>query len=94
MSNKYKVEPFADVYAGFGRRTSDEAEERVDVLPRGGQLDFSKYVKAIDVMKPGNLAPTDDEDEVVPEFLSGYDNLVKYLKANNVDFNLVNSYTR
>ena len=45
-------------------------------------------------MKPGNLAPMDDEDEVVPEFLSGYDNLVKYLKANNIDFNLVDSYTR
>ena len=94
LSNKYKVEPFADVKAGFGRRKSDEAEERVNVLPRGGQLDFSKYVKAIDVMKPGNLAPMDDEDEVVPEFLSGYDNLVKYLKANNIDFNLVDSYTR
>lgn len=94
LSNKYKVEPFADVKAGFGRGKSDEAEERVNVFPIGGQLDFSKYVKAIDVMKPGNLAPMDDENETVPELLSGYDNLIKYLNTNNIDFNLVNSYTR
>ena len=94
LSNKYKVEPFADVKAGFGRRSSDEAEERVDVLPRGGQLDFSKYLKGIDVMKPGQIAASDDEDGDVPEFLSGYENLVKYMKANNIDFNLVSSYGR
>jgi len=94
LSNKYKVEPFADVKAGFGRRSSDEAEERVDVAPIGGKLDFSKYLLSIDVMKPGQIVNMDDEDETVPEFLSGYENLIKYMNANNIDFNLVDSYGR
>ena len=94
LSNRYKVEPFADVKAGFGRRSSDEAEERINVEPIGGKLDFSKYLKAIDVMKPGQIVSTDDEDETVPEFLSGYYNLIDYLKKNNIKHNVVDSYAR
>ena len=93
LSNRYKTEPFADVKAGFGRRSSDEAEERVNVEPIGGKLDFSKYLKAIDVMKPGQIVPG-DEDEEVPEFLSGYNNLIEYLKKNNIKYNAVDSYGR
>lgn len=93
LSNRYKVQPFADVKAGFGRRSSDEAEERVNVEPIGGKLEFSKYLKAIDVMKPGQIVPG-DEDEEVPEFLSGYYNLIDYLKKNNIKHNVVDSYGR
>ena len=93
LSNRYKVEPFADVKAGFGRKSSDEAEERINVAPINGKLDFSKYVKAVDVMKPSQIVP-DDEDETVPDFLSEYYKLIKYLDSNNVDYNLVTSYGR
>lgn len=62
-----------------------------------GETSFVSFSRYKDLKSPTisrNLATMDDEDKIVPEFLSAYDNLVKYLKANNIDFTLVDSYTR
>ena len=90
LSNRYKIQPFADTAAGYGRNRSltDESEERVDANPIGGELNFSKYLKSVDVLSPkSNLkskGPNTGD--------AGFDRLMKYLKDNNIKFNLVDYY--
>lgn len=93
LSNQYKITPFADKKAGYGRTTSDEAEERIVVKKEHGYVDISKCVLAIDVMKIQDVA-YDDEEEANPPSLMEYYNLLSYLKSHNIPFNLVTKYTR
>ncbi len=104
MSNRYKIEPFADIKAGFGRRSSDEAEERVDVEMRGGSIDISPYLLSIEIMDPTALKENQQEYEDVDDvdfktpvkssFLSYYKRLIDTLKEKNIPFKIVKSYNK
>jgi hypothetical protein len=98
LSNKYKIEPYADTTAGYGRKaiykkgiTGDESEERINSDKYGGYVDISKYIKAIDVKKPIVRIPSDDEDdfEQEPEYLSAFQELISLLKKNNIKYNII-----
>ena len=74
LSNKYKIEPFADIQAGFGRHSyyrnhilinkkkrPDESEERVNVFKKNDKIDIKKYIKSIDILDPTMLKENEDE---------------------------------
>lgn len=103
MSNRYKIEPFADTKAGFGRRTSDESEERVDVEMRGGSIDISPYLLSIEIMDPTALKENQQEYEddyvdfetpIKGSNLLHYKDLIDTLKEKNIPFKIVKSYAR
>ncbi len=86
LSNKYKIQPFADT-----RTTADESEERIDAVPIRGELNFSKYLKSIDVM----YTSFDNNVRFIhSRAMSSRNrrNLIDYLEDNNIKFNLVDSY--
>lgn len=97
LSNKYKIEPYADTTAGYGRKaiykkgiTGDESEERINADKYNGVVDISKYIKDIDVKKPLLHIPNDEDDfEQEPEYLSAYQELISTLKKNNIKYNIV-----
>lgn len=92
LSNYYKITPYADVARGFGRSSTDEAEERILVKPEGGYVDISKVIKAIDIMKPENTVDPETGYELDTE--EEYEKLIKFLKDNNVQYNVVSSYSK
>lgn len=92
LSDRYTTMPHADVQAGYGRTSVDESEERISLLKYPKGIDISKYITAIDVKKPNYEADYDDEDSFGPPSLLAYEELLKLLKAKNIDFNLVNKY--
>lgn len=103
MSNRYKVEPYADTKAGFGRRSSDEAEERIDVEMRGGNIDISPYLMSIEIMDPTVLNEnqqeyeddyTDFETPIKTSHVSHFKDLIDTLKEKNIPFKIVKSYLK
>jgi hypothetical protein len=86
LSNKYKIQPFADT----GTDT-DESEERVDAVPIRGELNFSKYLKSIDIMdiSPDNNVRFIQSKAMAPR---NQRELINYLEDNNIQFNIVDSY--
>lgn len=101
LSNKYKIEPFADVKAGFGRKSKDESEERINVIKIGDEVDIKKYIKQIDILDPSMLKENEDEyaaddmeDAPGPSFLSQFYSLVDHLKKKNIKYNIVKSYAK
>lgn len=102
MSNRYKVEPFADTKSGFGRKSSDESEERIDVEMKGGNIDISPYLLSVEIMDPSALKENQEEDEDDVDFttpiksshLSYYKDLIDTLKQKAIPFNIVKSYAR
>ena len=90
LSNKYKIEPFADVKAGFGRRKSDESEERVNVAKQNGYVDISNYLESIEIMDP------EDEKEMgtaIKEMnMKYYNELISLLDSKGIKYNLVKKY--
>jgi hypothetical protein len=93
LSNQYKITPYADTKAGYSRTTQDESEERILVKKEHGYVDISKCVETIDILNI-NYIPYDDEQEAEPPSAIDYSNLLKYLKAHNIPYNLVSKYTR
>ena len=106
LSNKYKIEPFADVKAGFGRngryrKSKDESEERVNVFKKNDKIDIKKYIKSIDILDPTMLKENEDEyaaddmeDAPGPSFLSKFYELIDVLKKKNIKYNIVKSYAK
>lgn len=99
LSNRYKTEPYADIKAGFGRRKSDESEERVDVEKRGGYVDIKPYLKSIDILDPRvkreSAAEDEDDDEIaVPSYLSKFNDLIATLKREDIPYRLVTGYLK
>lgn len=99
LSNKYKIEPFADIKAGFGRKSKDESEERVNVFKKNDKIDIKKYIKSIDILDPTMLKENEDEyaaddmeDAPGPSKLSKFYELIDVLKKKNIKYNIVKSY--
>ena len=86
LSNKYKIQPFADTGAD-----ADESEERIDAVPIRGELNFSKYLKSIDVL---STSPDSNNNARFNPAMAprNRQNLIDYLEDNNIKFNLVDSY--
>ena len=93
LSDRYKIQPFADTASGFGRGKNlrDESEERVNANLIGGELNFSKYLKSIDVM---DISPDHNVRFTHSRAMSPRNrrNLINYLEDNNINFNIVDSY--
>ena len=94
LSNKYKFEPHADTRSGYGRKSTDEAEERVSLERYPNGVDISKAIKAIEIKNPEADYDADpyDEDTFEPPSLLEYEKLIKYLKANNIPFQIVDKF--
>lgn len=96
LSNYYKIEPYADRKSGYGRTTTDESEERV--WAKNGVVDISKCLLKISVKPPTEYSEEDFDDELSsepePPSYSEYQNLLDYLKQNNINYDLVNNYKK
>jgi hypothetical protein len=96
LSEKYKIEPYADTKAGYGRNSSDESEERIYVrdLPNG--VNISKALISIDILDInqtiGYNVDDDFEEEYGAPMLSDYNNLIRLLKLKNIPYNIVKKY--
>lgn len=96
LSEKYKIEPYADTKAGYGRNNSDESEERIYVrdLPNG--VNISKALISIDILDInqtiGYNVDDDFEEEYGTPMLSDYNNLIRLLKLKNIPYNIVKKY--
>jgi hypothetical protein len=92
LSDKYKLEPHADTKAGYGRRSTDESEERISAVRYPKGVDISKCIIRIDVKKPtvaGNNQDFDDEESFEPPSLSFYIRLIEDLKQKNIPYSIV-----
>ena len=92
LSSKYRIQPYADVKAGYGRGTEDESEERISLnkYPRG--VDISKSLIEIQVISPEHLAPYDDEMGEPPSLMNYYA-LLNYVRKNGVPVKVVKKFS-
>ncbi len=92
LSNKYRIQSYADVRAGYGRGTEDESEERISLnkYPRG--VDISKSLIEIQVIPPQDLGPHDDEMGEPPSLMNYYV-LLKYIQENGVPVKIVKKFS-
>jgi len=99
LSNKYKISPHADTKAGYGRRSQDEAEERISLEKYPNGVDVSKYLIEVTLRKINTAFDWDDpdtfqdtEDFVEPPSLESYNEVVKLLKDNGIPYKVVDRY--
>ena len=87
LSNRYRVEPYADIKAGFGRTRpgKDEAEERVNVAKREGFVDIAPFLVSIDIVKPKDLKADSLDSEAFFE-------LVHDLEEKQIPYRVVKSF--
>lgn len=99
LSNKYKISPHADVKAGYGRRSQDEAEERISLEKYPNGVNVSKYLIEVTLRKINASFDYDDpdtfqdtEDFVEPPSLESYNEAIKLLKDNGIPYKIVDRY--
>lgn len=99
LSNKYKISPHADTKAGYGRRSQDEAEERISLIKYPNGVDVSKSLIEVTLRKINPNIDWDDpdtfqdsEDFVEPPSLESYNEVIKLLKEKNIPFKIVDKY--
>ena len=87
LSNRYRVEPYADIKAGFGRARpgKDEAEERVNVAKREGFVDIAPFLVSIDIVKPRDLKADSLDSEAFFE-------LIQDLEEKQIPYRVVKSF--
>lgn len=93
LSNRYKITPFAQTSAGYGRSSADEAEERIDLSKYPDGIDISKVILGIDIKNPIAVGSKfDDEESFEPPSVEEYDKLLKILKVKNISYNIVEEF--
>lgn len=99
LSNKYKISPHADTKAGYGRKSQDEAEERISLIKYPNGVDVSKSLIEVTLRKLNPNIDWDDpdtfqdsEDFVEPPSLESYNEVIKLLKQKNIPFKIVEKY--
>lgn len=98
LSEKYKIEPYADTRAGYGRNTWDESEERISMIRYPNGVDISNMIKSIDILNiisslEGDGYNREDwGEEIEPASLRHYNDLIKLLKEKNIPYNIVKKY--
>ena len=87
LSNKYKVQPYADVKAGFGRTKpgKDEAEERVNIEKHDGVVDIKPFLTSVDILEPKNMRMDDPDADYFYE-------LMQDLKEKGIPYHIVHKY--
>lgn len=90
LSQRYKIMPFAHTSAGYGRGSTDEAEERIDLKKYPKGIDISKAIIGIEVKNPAAISSEfDDEESFEPPSLEAYDQLIKKLKQSKIKYKLI-----
>lgn len=69
LTNRYRLQSYADVKAGYGRGKEDEAEERVSLLKYPIGIDIKKSLIKIEIIIPQNVPEYDDEIGEPPSLL-------------------------
>jgi hypothetical protein len=95
LSNRYKIESYADTKAGYGKGTLDESEERIDLkkYPKGINLNLPNIIKKIDILSLSARMKDDSEDEdAVPPSLDLNKQVIVLLKEKNIPYNIVKKY--
>jgi len=96
LSERYKIEPYADTKAGYGRNVWDESEERISMKKYPNGVDISKMIKNIDILDITSQLGDPDEDnweeETEPASFRHYNMLIKLLKEKNIPYNIVKKY--
>lgn len=99
MSNRYKITPYADTKAGYGRTSQDENEERISLEKYPNGVDVSKYLVEVTLRKINKNFNFDDpdsfqdtEDFVEPPSLESYNEALKLLKDNGIPYKIVDRY--
>jgi len=90
LSQKYKIAPFAQTLAGYGRGSADEAEERIDLKKYPKGIDISKAIIGIEIKNPLAVnSEFDDEESFEPPSLEAYNELIKKLKQSNIPYKII-----
>lgn len=98
LSEKYKIEPYADTKAGYGRNAWDESEERISMIRYPKGVDISNMIKSIDILdimaslEKDGYGGEDWDEETEPASLRHYGMLIKLLKEKNIPYNIVKKY--
>lgn len=93
LTDKYKITPYSDVKAGYGRSTSDESEERINLKNYPSGVDISSLLINIELKNPlTNTNDFDDEESFGPSMLGEFQKVIKLLKAKNIQYTVVNSF--
>jgi hypothetical protein len=105
LSHAYKIEPHADLTAGYGRKgnaqpgqklTGDESEERISLekYPKG--IDISNALIIVELKKITKSFdidnPEDFEDYVEPPSLEAYNELIILLKREAIPYKIIEVY--
>lgn len=95
LSNKYKIIPYADVKAGYGRNMgNDEAEERISLSKYPNGVFFGNVLMNIEIKSPIDVSGAfGDEESHEPAKLSEFVELTRILKQNNIKYNLVKKFS-
>lgn len=83
LSNRYRLQSYADVKAGYGRGKEDESEERVSLLKYPMGVDISKSLVKIEVVIPQNVTQ-DDNEMSEPTSLLAFEQLRGLIRKNDV----------
>jgi hypothetical protein len=90
LSQKYKITPFAHTSAGYGRSSTDEAEERIDLKKYPKGIDISKAILGIEIKHPlSTNSEFDDEESFEPPSVEAYSELIKKLKQSKLPYKLI-----
>jgi hypothetical protein len=99
LSEKYKVSPHADIKAGYGRKSRDEAEERISLVKYPQGVDIKKSLIRVDIKKFDTSIDWDDpetfqdsEDFVEPPSLEMYNTMLNSLKKTNIPYQIVSKF--
>jgi hypothetical protein len=82
LSNRYRLQSYADVRAGYGRGTEDESEERVSLQKYPMGVDISKSLIKIEVVIAQNIDYDDEMGE--PPSLLAFEQLSGFIRKNDV----------
>ena len=95
LSERYKIEPYADYDQGYGRGFNkyededriDESEERIDASKYGGKVDILKCVLQVDLKNSLPSLKIADNPLTI-----AYNNCIELLKQKEIKYNLVQKF--
>lgn len=90
LSNRYRLQSYADVKAGYGRKHEDESEERISLSKYPMGVDISKSLIKIEILAPEIIDY--DPETAEPPSLESYHQLVNYIRKNDVTVSYVNKF--
>lgn len=94
LSERYKINPYADIKAGYSKATQDESEERIDIRKYPQGINIANCITNIDIRTPESQTEEDTEFEYsyTPPSLLDYIKLKDLLKQKGIKYNIVTSY--